>query len=195
MGPAVGYAGQRVGGIVGHLGHELGVGAPVWAEELHIEIAHDGKVQHDLDGVLVFGLANLSERAPDVLLQVGLTVDALHHQLVGGAAQTGLDDLEAAVGLSRFFQDRGAQHRVDHLEELLLFGAGGDLPPGGAGVVEVPVLQGEGEADPQGGGLTEDGQALVAYPVQPTQGTTMDLGVLAGGGDGIVENGPTRHLG
>jgi len=175
-----------------HLAHELGVRTLVGAQELHIQIALQGQIQHDLDGVLVLFFSEIADRAADVLLHIGLAVDALDDQALGVAAHTCLDDLQPAVGFLGLVHERLSQLRIGHLLDLLVLGARGDRTPGGGGVVEIPVLEREGEAGAPGAALCIDRQVLVPALVDPAQRPSMHLRILAGGRDHVVQDRPPR---
>ena len=130
---------------------------------------------------------------PTYPLQVGLAVDALDDEAGGVAADAGLDDPQPLVGFLGLVHERLAQLRVLHLLDLLFLGARGDGPPRRRGVVQVPVLEREGEAGAAGAALGEDRQALLAAALDPAQRPAVDLGILAGRSDGVEQDRPLGH--
>ena len=186
--PAVGRARKGEPRIVDHLGRVVGVEAAVGTQELDVQVAGDRQVEHGVNRVFALLLGDLADRFADVLLQLGLVVGALDDQGRDGAANAGLNDLEFAVGLFGFALDRLAQGRVLHLGQLFLLGAGRQLAPGRAGIVQVPVLQGEGKAGPVGSGLAENRQTLLPATLQPVQAAAVDLGVFAGRHNDVVQD-------
>ena len=135
----------------------------------------------------LFG-CQVADGAPDVLLHVGLPVHPLDHKTLGVAADAGLDDLQPPVGLGSLGHERIAELGIGHLGDLLVLGARGDRTPSGRGVVEVPVLQREGEARPPGPALCIDRQFLVPALVDPAKGPAVYLGVLASGRHHVVQD-------
>ena len=105
-----------------------------------------------------------------------------------GAAQL----LDGGVG---FRPDRGAHLFVLELGHLLVEGAGGGVVPSGAGVVEVPVFEGEGEAGADGGALAEDAQALGVGAGKPLEAVAVDFRLLAVDGEDVVQDGAAAHFG
>ena len=140
--------------------------------------------------------ADLAERLADVLLEFLVILDPLHDQMLGIAADAGLDRLEVARRRRRSrVNDRRAQLGILHLGQLLFVGAGGQRAPCGQRVVEVPVLEREGEAAADRRRLAEDRQALGAIAFDPAQAAAMDLGIVAGRDDRLAQDRALRFVG
>ncbi len=136
--------------------------------------------------------ADLAERFPDVLFQFRAVVDPLHDERVHRPADAGLDRAQFAVRRVSLALDRLAERRVIHLGELFLSGARRDRAPGGARVVEIPVLERKREAGADGAGLAENREALGAAALQPSKATPMHFRVLAGRHDHVMQHGTAR---
>src|ERR1700676_4385068 len=108
------------------------------------------------------------------------------------AADAFLDYFELFIRLVVFALDSLAQRRVFHFVNLFGVGPGGHLAPGGTRIVEVPMLQREGEASAQRGRLPEDRKALFAAALEPREAPLMDLGIVPRGSDRIVQDRTIR---
>jgi len=67
--------------------------------------ASRGGGQHHIDGRLALFLANFAKRLSNVFLQLRLVVYTLDDKTVNGAADTGLNSPELAIGLLSFTID------------------------------------------------------------------------------------------
>ena len=156
-------------------GHIVGVEALIGAQELRLQIGGDGQIEHHVDRMLVLLHADLAERLAHVLLEFFVVLDPLHDQILRIAAYTRLQRADSRVGFIGLADDRPAHLRVLHLGQLFLDRAGGQHAPGGARVIQVPVLEGEGEAAADRRPLTENRQALGTAAIKPAQQPAMDF--------------------
>ena len=191
MRTTIGHTREGVVGAVDHIGHVLSVKAFVGAEELDVQIASQGQVEHYVNRRLVFLFGDLAEGFAHVFFEFGLVVYTLDEQAWDGAADTSLNDLEPPVGLFGFAFDSFTQGWVFDLFQLFLLSTSRQFAPGWAGIVQVPVFQGKGKACPDGPSLTINGQTLGTTAFDPLQATLMDFGVLAGRDNRVMQNRPS----
>ena len=189
MRPAV--RGSRNGEIrvVNHLRGMLGIKTPVRSQEFDVQITGQRQVEHDIDGVFALFFGNLTDGFAHIGFQVGLIIGGLNDQSGDRTAHAGLNDLQLAVGFFGLALDCGAQGRVFHLGQLVGFGSGRQLAPGRAGIVQIPVFQGERKPRPVRSGLAIDRQVSLPAALQPVQAAAVDFRVLAGRDNDVVQNG------
>src|SRR5262249_28189930 len=75
-----------------------------------------------------------------------------------------------------------------YLGQLLPLGPSGELAPGRAEVVQIPVLQRKSETRAVGASLAEDRQTLSTAPLQPVQATPVNLRVLTGRDNNVMQD-------
>ncbi len=102
----------------------------IGAEELDVQVAGDGKVEHDVDEMLVFFLGDLAERLADVLLQVGLAFRRPGRSGFGSGPPMAWVARKSFARLLDLGLQADADLGVRQLVELLLRGAGSGLIPG-----------------------------------------------------------------
>src|SRR5262249_29739318 len=158
-------------------------------EELDFQIARDRKIEHHVDLVLSFFLGYLAERLADVFLEFGDFINPLDHHVAEFSTDAGLDYFEFARNLVLLAFDRRAQFGIHHLFLALFLGAGGYRAPGGARIVEVPMLERERKPGPEGCGLPEDRKSFFAASLQPRDTSLVRQRVLASRSDRVVQNG------
>src|SRR6267378_1438190 len=112
---------------------------------------------------------DLSKRFANVLFEFLVIVHPLHDEMLRRAADTSLNRLETAIGFFGFADYGPSQFGVTHFGHLLFGSAGGKCAPGRTRVVQVPVLETEGEAAAHGCALTVDRQALIAASSDPAE--------------------------
>ncbi len=148
-----------------------------------------------VDRMLALFHADLAERLADVFLERLDILDPLHDQMLRMAADAGLDRLEVGVRIVVGVDDRRAQLGILHLRELLFLGAGGQHPPFGQRVVEIPVLERERETAAHGRALAENRAALGAVALDPAQAAAMDFGIIARRHDRLPQDRAARFIG
>src|SRR5580658_10260147 len=109
-------------------------------------------------------------------------------------ADPSLDRAEPLVGFFGLLNHGFAQLGILHLLELLGGGAGCDCAPCGTRIVEIPVLEREGEAAANRARLAEDRQAFRTITLDPAQAAAMNLRILAGRYNRLPQQWATRNV-
>ena len=147
-------------------------------QELGLQISREREIEHHVDRMPAFFRADLAERLADVLLQLRLVFDPLHNQLAQTSADAGriLVQLRASR-VSLLIASRIAGSCILAIFSSLRAGESVS-PPGGRHIVEIPVLQREGETAAHRSALAENRQAFGARVMQPVEALAMDLRIL-----------------
>src|SRR5581483_8493131 len=118
-----------------------------------------------------FLLGDLAQRFADVLFEFGFVVHPLHDQLDEPSADSRSITVERAH--RTFALDALSDGGIAHLAQLVFLRAGKHLAPRRSHVVEVPMLEGEGEAAADRAGLPENRESFGARLVQPVEALAM----------------------
>src|SRR6266852_5080223 len=157
------------------------VGANVARRRVKIGIEPVGArdIEHRVDRMFVLQRGDFANRHILVLLQPGLP--AFQYDNVGVIVGY-LSDVF-------LFTQRFAALRVGQLHEPVFDRAGGALVPCRHVVVEVPILEGECEADLHRGALSQDPDAALDATLEPFELMAEALGIAVIDGYGVVKNG------
>ncbi|MYG91065.1 MAG: hypothetical protein F4188_06415 [Chloroflexi bacterium] len=133
----------------------------------------------------------MDQRPPDHLFQLVLVSQILDQQFLDRPAERlGLAKLlDCLIDLG---DDSLPHFRIRHLGLALITRSCGGVVPGRRGVVQIPVLQREGEGGADRGGLPEDPLAAGVALLQPLHPVAMQVGILRVDGDQVVQDRPLR---
>ena len=172
-----------------------------WRHEGRLEFVFDGQVEHRVDGVL----ARLGREVSDALAHEGLQVSAggVFDDQVGDSCACAGALLGAAAGHRGaagvvLRPERRAAVFVLHLGDAFGDAAQGHVAPQRARIEQVPILEGEFEADIAGHGLAEDAEAAGVRALEPVEDGAITLGcrsvLVRGQGHNVVDDRPAAHL-
>src|SRR5262249_55457379 len=130
--------------------------ASIGPEKFDIQIPSNREVEHGVNRMLVLFLSNLAQRFTNILFQFRFAAVALDNEDLDWSAYASLNYLQPPVSIIKLALHRFTKRRVAHLGNLFGLCAGGDLTPGRAGIVQVPMFHGKSETGANRSGLTVD---------------------------------------